>query len=275
MAPTIELLRAKPPAPAGEAFLIGFVRALRAMGEPFVETSAYEGRAEWLVLFGVGAEPHDRARNEHVAKGGKALLWDLGYFGRRRIGGYSRASINHEHPQDLLDFVEPNPTRWDEIDVPLRDDHDPNGHIVLVGMGHKARAYLGMGWEERKFRQLAKRFPVDRIVYRPKRPQDGLRLPCKRDSAERPIEDLLRGAALVVCRHSNVAVDATVAGVPFETDDGAAAWLARRAYTPENRLDFLRRLAWFQWRADEAAFGWRFFKDLGAQMKTMEAPNAA
>src|SRR5690606_31042250 len=99
-------------------------------------------------------------------------------------------------------------------------------------------------------------FPGRKVIFRPKR-RDDMKLPCKTDG-ETPIAELLRGSSLVVCRHSNVAVDAAIAGVPFECEDGAAAWLQARPYTAENRLDFLRRLAHWQYRPDEADRAWAF-----------------
>ena len=77
-----------------------------------------------------------------------------------------------------------------------------------------------------------------------------------------PIEQVLAGARLVVCRHSNVAVDAVIAGVPFECEDGAAYWLQGKPYTVENRLDLLHRLCWWQWTCYEAPAAWRFIKGM-------------
>ena|SRR3990167_7173708 len=77
-----------------------------------------------------------------------------------------------------------------------------------------------------------------------------------------PIEALLKGASLVVVRHSNVSVDATIAGVPFECEDGAAVWLTQKDYTPENRLNFLRRVAYWQWHKGEVKEAWRFLEGM-------------
>jgi hypothetical protein len=64
----------------------------------------------------------------------------------------------------------------------------------------------------------------------------------------------------VCCFHSSVAVDAVVAGVPYEAEEGAATWLLGKPFTTESRLDFMRRLAWWQWRPSEAPLAWAFFK---------------
>lgn len=233
--------------------------AARAAGDQVVETDAYRGGSDWLVLFGVGAAVHDRARKAQLVRGGRTLMWDLGYVGQRKE--HMRMSIDTDHPQRWLDVTAPAADRWAALDVPLREDADPAGHIVLVGLGRKSRAYLrAPDWELRAYRSLAKRFPGRRIVFRPKG-RDWPRLPCETDGV-RPIEEVLRGASLVVCKHSNVAVDAAVAGVPFEAEDGAAMWLQRRPFTAANRLDFLQRLASWQWRPTEAAEAWAFAKQV-------------
>ena len=80
-------------------------------------------------------------------------------------------------------------------------------------MGKKSRVFLGAGdCELRKASELQQRFPGRSIIVRQKR-------------AQVPIDQALRGASLVVCHHSNCAVDAIIAGVPFECEDGAAYWL--------------------------------------------------
>ena len=258
---SIELLRARHQSPTGEAMLKAFAAAAREAGDHVVETSKFSGASDWLVLFGVGADVNNRARKAQIARGGRVLLWDLGYIERQKVVGHLRMSINTDHPPQYFDKTRGDPRRFDALGVPLREDHNPDGPILLIGLGRKSRAYLGQpNWEKKTYEALVQRFPGRRIVYRPKG-EDDLTLPCAKDGTT-PIAELLRGAALVVCRHSNVAVDATVAGVPFEAQDGAAMWLAARPFTPENRLEFLRRLAWWQWKPNEAAQAWAFTKEI-------------
>lgn len=235
-------------------------QALRDAGDNVVRTDTYQGDCPVMLLYGVGAVENAPVRDRHIAAGGKAVLMDLGYFGRQKGGGYLRFSIDRDHPQHLLDGTPPDPSRFDVFGITLREDCDPSGRVILVGMGHKSRAYLRVrDWEVRKFASLRNRFGARRILYRPKK-KPFAALPARVDMVS-PIEALLKGAAFLSCRHSNAAVDAVIAGVPFECEDGAAMWLARRPYTPENRLDFLRRLAWWQWKPEEAAQAWAFIKE--------------
>lgn len=241
--------------------LAAMAAAAKAAGDHVKETGSFEGRSDWLVLYGVGAAMNDEARNAQLARGGRVLLWDLGYIERKKVVGHLRMSIDTDHPQQWLDKTPADGARWRRLGVELREDADEAGPILLIGIGRKSRAYLKTGnWERTAYENLVRRFPGRRIVFRPKG-RDETRLPCDRDETT-PIAELLRGASLVVCRHSNVGVDAAIAGVPFEAENGAAMWLQQREFTPVNRMKFLQRLAFWQWRATEAAQAWAFAKQV-------------
>lgn len=258
---TVEILRARKPSDSAEPMLRAIAIAARAAGDEVIETSVYHGKSDWLVLFGAGADLHNRARQAQVRRGGRVLLWDLGYMAREKVHGHLRMSIDTDHPPQWLEKTPDDGSRLARLDVRLREEADPAGPILLIGLGRKSRAYLRQPqWEQRTFAKLKARFPAVRIIYRPKG-ADEVRLECEMDG-KTPIAHLLRGASLAVCRHSNVAVDATIAGVPFEAEDGAAMWLQRRQFTTEHRLAFLRRLAWWQYRSTEAAQAWAFTKGI-------------
>lgn len=258
MAVDIELLITGKESVSGKAVIDELCDGMAANGITFQATSDYRGIAPWLVLWGVGRRECMAARTAHIARKGRTASWDLGYFGREKGRGYMRVSVDIDHPWPYLDRTPADPSRFAALGVTLREDADPDGHVVLVGMGRKSRAQLSLyGWEQMKLSELRRRFPGRRIVYRPKRATDDVILPVE-TVADGPIEDVLRGASLVVTRHSNVAVDAVVAGVPFECENGAAYWLRQKPFTRENRLDFLHRLAWWQWRPFEATEGLKF-----------------
>jgi hypothetical protein len=260
---TVEILSCKRPSVAGAALLAAMGKAIAACGDLPVARTVYAGRSDWLLLFGVGHPQHDNARAHQVLRGGHAALWDLGYFRKGdKAERALRVSVDQDHPQRLLDRAPPDASRWLKHATPLREDADPAGPILLIGLGVKSRAYLNAPeWERQKLAELQQRFPGRRIVHRPKPGRDYPRLNCERDEAT-PIDALLKGASRVVARHSNVAVDAAIAGVPIEVEDGAAQWLAEREYTPANRLEFLQRLAWFQWGPSEAKQAWQFIREL-------------
>lgn len=198
-----------------------------------------------LMMWGVGRPGHSAHRDRAIHQGKHAVLWDMGY----RKGLY-RFSLDHDHPWRMMD-VTPNTGR--EFPATLREDAG-NGPILLIGMGRKSKSYLNTyNWESKKIAELKRRFPGVPIQVRQK-PRAG-------DGSVR-IEDAIKGCRLVVCRHSNVAVDACIAGVPFECEDGAAYWLRDKPYTREVRQDFLNRLAHWQYSPEEAPQAWDFIRRL-------------
>lgn len=198
-----------------------------------------------LMLWGIGRAGHSAHRDRAIRQGRRAILWDLGY-----TKGYFRFSVDHDHPWRLLDKA---PTWGRDFPARLREDAG-DGHILLIGLGRKSKTYLNTyNWESRKIAELKRRFPGVPIQVRPK-PRAGDGSPT--------IEQAMKGARLVVCRHSNVGVDAAIAGIPLECEDGAAFWLMGKPYTPKVRQEFLDRLAWFQWKTSEAQQAWQFLETL-------------
>ncbi len=222
--------------------------------------TAFRRNADILMLWGVGRKGHAQARDAQLAIGRRAVLWDVGYFSKD--AGYYRVSIDHQHPQALMDRTPVDSSRWAAHGIRLREVADPAGPILLVGTGPKSHTFLGThGWEARKLVELKRRFPGREIVFRPKPRRPFQPIACRLDRSE-TIEQALTGKSLVVCRHSNVAVDACIAGVPVECEDGAAVWMQGKPYTRMTRLDFLHRLSWWQWKPEEAGKAWAFL--LGA-----------
>jgi hypothetical protein len=176
--------------------------AIRRLGIDVRQGWVYSGQGKVLFLYGVGSPERSYARDKQTMMHRHTVIFDLGYYCR---DAYMRMSITSDHPQQYLDLTPNAPHRWNTLGIQMTESYDPEGPIILVGMGRKTHA----------------------------------------------IQNVLRGASLVVCRHSNVAVDAVVAGVPFEAEDGAATWLKGKPYTIGNRLDFLRRLAYWQWHQGE------------------------
>lgn len=237
----------------GRLFMAAVAEALKRNGHRVHTGHHYIGVGRLLYLYGVGASDRRQARAAHAALHRHTVTFDLGYFQRQR---YMRVAVTRDHPQALLDITPTDSARWDSLGIALREDFDPDGPIVLVGLGRKQHRIPGItGWEEDKLRWLKKNYPGREVFYRPKPGKMQLELPLGIPvlPASMPIEEALRGKSLVVCRHSNVAVDAAVAGVPSLVEDGAAAWLQDKPFTPEVRLDFLRRVAYWQWHKEELA----------------------
>lgn len=218
-------------------------------------TNYYEGTARTLIMYGAGLDYRANVMQEHLKRGGRVIAWDLGYWDREND---MRMSIDGIHPTP--EHIAQAPTK-PRRQFSLRQDADPNGPILLVGIGFKSvKAYdLGyMQWEHAKFAELSARFEGKQILWRPKG-KDQTRLPGAKLVSGMPIENAMRGCSLVVCRHSNVAVDACIAGIPVECEDGAAYALYKDNPNPTvaERLDFLNRLSWFNWRIGDADETWQ------------------
>lgn len=209
-----------------------------------------------------------------VRRGGRVVMWDAGYWRRAGEDGYFRLSIDRDHPSiTLMDATPDDPARFATLGIQMRTDADPRGPIVLGRLGRKSRSYLGAPhWEAHKLRELQARCPGREIIYRPKPRHPSPDLGIRQDAVT-PIDKLLRGASLVVCRHSNVAVDTAIAGVPFECEDEAAMWLQAREFTEANRRAFACRLAHWQYRPSEMRQAWAFARAMLAQPRV--SPEAA
>jgi len=241
----------------GRAIMQAMVDAAPRVGVRCQVTQSYRGVAPMLMSYGLGHIQRRHWTQAHVANGGRLIGWDMGYWDRDVA---MRVTVDAEHPRHMPMMP---PHRWEAAGIALREEFDPTGTIVLVGMGRKSRAqfgWAGQEWEEAALARIRCAYPGRLVVYRPKKPEvlEG----CRSDN--RPIEEVLRGASLVVCRHSNVAVDACIAGVPVVCEDGAAAALYGSDLSApvrpdrEQRLQFLQNLAWWQWRPSEAEAAWRF-----------------
>jgi hypothetical protein len=230
-------------------------RMLRALADSTesVVTSQYLGGSKLLMLYGVGNPKRMRIRNAHLAKGGRIVTWDMGYWDREVA---MRLMVDSFHPTTKQLSLS-NGTRRE---FELREYANHDGPILLVGLGHKSAIMCGiqpMSWEKKKLRELKARFPTKQILWRPK---GSLAFPLPGTSLchGNLIDEALNGCSLVVCRHSNVAVDACLHGVPVECEDGAAFALYQNNPNPsrDERLKFLHRLSWWTWKPSEAPEAW-------------------
>lgn len=228
----------------------------------------YKGNCDLLMVYGTGHPIRRPWQRQHIVNGGRMIGWDLGYWHRRVDNTFHmRVTLDADHPQA---FIRPEPVqRWHDQGIDLRDVYRKEGHILIIGMGPKSNRAHGLRpleWEMNAAKLAKAAYPKQRIIYKPKRPTDPT--PPGFTVDRNPIEQALRGAALVVCRHSNVAIDACIAGVPVFCEDGAAMALYGAGAlakpirpTPEQRLDFLRSLAWWNWRPEEAGKAWGYLLD--------------
>lgn len=238
----------------------GLMRALLE-GAPGLDIREFAGEPRpdaYVVLYGLGGRDRIQYANRE-----RLIAFDAGYWDRKGPDRRYRVAIGGFHsPQHVMGGPYPGGGRWALSGMDIAPDRVGSGPILLVGNGPKSNAVGAEGWTRDKSRELRAKFPGQKILYRPK-PKRPLEQGVSHDGvASGAIDDVLRGVSLVVCRHSNVAVDACRMGVPVVCDDGAAAAIypqrvedAERQPSPELREEFLHRLAWWQWSAAECRSG--------------------
>lgn len=227
------------------------------------ETQAHQGRSPLLVMWGAGRSDHRAMWQQTLARGGHCVGFDLGYWGREKSVGCVRVHIDSRHPsQEQLARVHPRARLGQKF--ALREDALPDGPVLIVGLGNKSRHMRGEQpeqWERQKFAELRREFPGRSVEWRPKYRLAPFRAPLPL-APDLPIEAALQGRSLVVCAHSNVALDACLAGVPVRCEDGVAHVLYSKGEnpSPEQRLDLLNRATWWNWHPSEAKQLWDFIR---------------
>lgn len=216
-----------------------------------------------MVTYGLGGHDRFAVWQDHRRRGDRLIAWDAGYWGRKTEDRCYRVAFDGFHsPQMIMRGENPGPYRWNESGLQITNRYHPDGDIVLIGNGPKARAIGADGWTAAKSRELRAKFPKRRVLYRPKRNIIERGVISHGVEADASIEKVLKDASLVVCRHSNVAVDACRMGIPVVCEDGAGlaiypSRLEDEAKQPsaETRAEFLHRLAWWQWSESEIERG--------------------
>lgn len=216
-----------------------------------------------LVLYGWGGELQQGVLKRHRSD---YLAFDLGYWNRDGFEDRKwRISINGFHcPDRIMKGPTPSDKRFRDEGIELsRARPRKNKSILLIGNAPKSVRVGAQGWTAQKSRELRKVFPDHRIIYRPK-PQRGSESNVSYHEVfkDGSIESAIARSSLVVCRHSNVAVDACRLGVPVVCEDGAAASIYPNKLkdfkdqpTFDQRKEFLIRLAWWQWSIREIKQG--------------------
>lgn len=237
----------------------------------WTETEDYEGKSDLLITYGPGDRRRYEAMDAQVARGKHAVAFDLGYWERweHPHERMYRITFDARHPQAFV-YKKPLGTeKFDRNPIKITDLWKPDGHILICGTGPKSRRTYrdDWDWDTRKLAEIRQAFPDHKVYYRPK-PSHQDELPGVKSMRDGEIESALNGAFLVVCRHSNVAVDAAAANVSCVCDDGigAAFWPSKvgEIFRPTlaQRRDFLYRVAWFQWSMQETPQCWRFIQEM-------------
>jgi len=256
-------------------------QGIRAVGDQVQERvmMQYHGPdTDVAVFYGFNRELLDGYRTA----GKKAIYIDLGYWAREGQLGHHKLGINSRHPTDYYQRRAHAPDRWARLRqtiAPWRTSSPPHAPILVCGMSGKGAAAEGFHpeeWERRTVAELRKH-TQRRIVYRPKpnwagsKPIEGADYQ-RGDNQGRDVPAVLREVHAVVTHHSNVAVDALIAGVPVFVMDGIARTLGlsdlskiEKPIRPDGREQWAYDAAYTQWTVHEMATGapWRHLKEEG------------
>lgn len=206
------------------------------------------------------------------AAGGHYAYLDLGWWGRKPkhdvLGGFHKVSVDAREPSAYFrgNFATDRFAAHGLTAAPWRPS---GGHVLLAGMSAKSAKTRGLGaleWEMGTIEQI--KAVTDRpIVWRPKPSwADAAPIPGTIYSApDTPLEAVLRDCWAVVTLHSNVAVDALLAGVPVNVAEGVAAEFStplaqiESPRMPDGREQMMADIAYQQWLPSEMASGscWR------------------
>ncbi len=216
----------------------------------------------------------------YTAAGRRAVFLDIGYFGRDargRIAGYHRLAVDAYHATEFDPRRRYPGDRASALDIAVEARRTGGRHVVIAGMSAKAAAIYGLPpeeWERRAVRKLSK-ITGRPIVYRPKPKWKGARpIAGARFAPDGPFLALLGDAHCVVTHHSNVGIEAVLAGVPLITIDGIAKPVARDSLLfvedpcrpdDELRRNWVNYVAYRQWTVREIESGamWRHLNDEG------------
>lgn len=210
---------------------------------------------------------------------GKPFVYiDLGYWGRVKNNGHHKVVVNGRHPTAYFQKRRHDDKRAKTFGIALAPWRKSGKHILLAGMGAKASVIAeNMKFEsfERGAIETLRQHTQRPIVYRPK-PS------CKESGSingtiysppDQPLTGVLNADChAVVTHHSNVAVEAIVAGIPAFCMQGVAAPMSLQDLSlietplyPEGREQWINDIAYTQWTWTEMAEGlpWRHLKDEG------------
>ncbi len=234
--------------------------------------------ADIAVFYGFN-EPLRRVFDTYVAAGLKAVCVDLGYWGRKELNpilGYHKISVNDRHPTAYFQRVAHDGSRAARFRLAIAPWRAKGEHILLAGMGEKSAECEGFEPEQWEREAIAAiRQVSDRpIIYRPKPSwKEAQRIEGAGFAPKAvQLESLFPRCHAVVTHHSNVAVEALVAGIPVFSFKGAGAVLSsndlsaiEKPIMPGGRHQFVNDLAWTQFHNSEMKSGvaWRHLKDEG------------
>lgn len=224
------------------------------------------------VAYGWG---HPDLFQQYRAAGKHFVYIDLGWWLRKPEGmpleGFHKIVVDGREPTSYFRGGFPS-DRFERFGLKIKPWRVAGDHILLAGMSAKSAGTRGYGpqeWERWVIDEI-RRYSDREIWYRPKPSwADATPIPGTRFSpATESVEVALAEAWVAVTLHSNVAVDALIAGVPFVAIEGVCENLSTPLYQiedprcPDGREELLADIAYCQFNTEELRDGscWRHLK---------------
>lgn len=230
-------------------------------------------------MFGVKSRALFQA---HWRAGIHTVYLDKGYCRQRRPGPvsaweYYRVAVDGHHPTRHLANQKSSEDRLEVLNLELQPWRKRGGHIILAGSSAKYHAFYGLSHPTKYAAKVINELLAmtqREIVYRPKPswqdavPIDGARYSTNEES----IQDVLKGAHVLVTHGSNAVFEAVLAGVPcIVLGDAVAKPISSvtlgkiehpRLANEVERRQWLANLAYWQWTLTEMADGraWDFIR---------------
>lgn len=237
------------------------------------DSRAYSGRpdSDVAIFYGLSDGLRQIFDDYRTDPARRVIFADLGYFGRRkrsRYDGYHKLVLNARHPTEYFQREQHAPDRFASFGIPIQPWRKEGRHVLVVGMSAKAARAEGLvpeAWERETVNQL-RRITHRPIVYRPKPNWDDARPIMGADfRKDQTLAEAFADCHAVVAHHSNVAVDALIAGIPCICPDGVASVMSGWNLTqiesppmPKGRNQWAADLAYTQYSVDEMQDGRAF-----------------
>ncbi len=250
-------------------------RGCRRLGLDTYMTGRFMGKIEGDIAIAYGwiNELTDKVFSTYQSAGLPFVFVDLGYWDRGPEGHY-RVGINDWDTAKHMKRGCPD-DRFRALNVPLRDDWNRKSKkVMIVGMSGKAawtHGYKEGEWENNTRLDLIGNDHFKKMGYEVYVRQK----PNKQNRRMSPIEEDLRDCRFVVSHHSNVAVDALVAGVPYWAKKGVGSLLSPPEFDipsislpsfpdDERKMNLLHDIAYAQWTPAEMREGhcWNYIKEV-------------
>lgn len=243
-------------------------QGLQKCGVQAVITNRFDGvKADIAIAYGW---VHEDIFNAYKAEGAHYAYWDLGYIERAGLEGYHRLAVDSWDTADNM-LRGCSDDRINRLGVQLKPwrNNSRANDLLVIGMSSKAAITHGFDfgeWERRIVQSLhSVEYPFG-IKIRPK--------PNREVRHQPSIEHALRHAHMAIMHHSNVAIDAVIAGVPVYAEKGVGRIVSNGLTSMDickplvlsdmRRMQFLADVAYAQYSVPEMRDGtvWQCIREI-------------